>query len=274
MMKTAHQIVSRRVDVYDIFKSADPLHIGKLDASDFSRSISFSGIQLLPQEVSDICNYYHDGKFIDYVRFCQDIQKVAQSLSGSIPRKQNPEPQPFLSPRSGMANTYSIFSNLQGYHSINSLPELINKLRQDFANRRISPSSFFNNSLTTQYQFRKNLQTSGLNITRDEIELLVSSFSNPDATIDMQKFLDELNGTRQELPDNCTSILQRLQSFLINRREYLRKYLLPFDREGRGEISGNLLVRPLHKLGLTLQYLYLIFQVNLLEISIMKLFVI
>ncbi|EAX89722.1 EF hand family protein [Trichomonas vaginalis G3] len=199
LKNVANFVRSRRLSLIEQFKDKDRLNHKRTSATGFAQVIQLIGVHISKNEIDTLCTFYNDPNtnFVDYVRFCQDVEQrtgqiFGDTASNSIVINQIPqyskEESPYLvSAKSTVpSDDYNcILKSLQTY----------------IYKRQIRLNDFFkafdplNRGIVTQQKFNSVVGQTGLPLTAKQMDLVGFRFTPPGQSnmFDYRSFCKEIN---------------------------------------------------------------------------------
>ena len=231
--KIAAQLMDRNIDVHGMFNARDRFNAGALDEHLFGTALSSTGIQIAPEVLREIIDYYRRGQQIDYTRFIVDYNEFVKARRTQMSQ----------SPRRDVRY---------------DLGTIMQRLKADCASRRVRMADLFagQNDNLSRYIFVRTLRSAGFRLEQGEVDFLAQQFERSYGVIDLPGFLAEFSdrqgyaGERRGV--DSREVAAKVMEFLDKKQVALEPRLEKYDREGKGEIPVDLVGSALKILGLTL----------------------
>ncbi|EPZ36278.1 hypothetical protein O9G_003436 [Rozella allomycis CSF55] len=202
MNKLKSRVKTERFSFREIMKDFDPLRHGKIHRHDFQRALRvFHHAYPNTQEKLDILTlpYTQEGGFVDYVKFCNDLESVFTI--------DNLEQNPLAEPPAFVANLRDPPYELDDKENA-ILDSCSKRLATQLSQRRMDLYFVFedydriNNGTITQNQFVSVLCNNNLKISQEEAQVLLKRFSihqRPDSFIDYIDFNEYITKLQEKL---------------------------------------------------------------------------
>lgn len=238
-------LIRRGVDLRQIFQSYDKVSCGKIPTETFAMSITSIGkVQLLPQEVKEITEYYYDSNgMVNYLRFVNDMDRFRDQAKLRQQEQAEIQQQAIRQTAASQVNLQAVMTNL----------------KKIVLERRIIVSDCFPNNQSgpiSRYVFLRILNQCNWGLSPQEITVIADYYSSPDQPnlVDYQKFIDFFKVEKVQKPyTDINQLLQNIARFVVARQANIQTAIQRFDRGGSAIMPSFQFLCALQKIGINLQ---------------------
>ncbi|OHS96951.1 hypothetical protein TRFO_02097 [Tritrichomonas foetus] len=216
-------IIKRGIDIAQVFKSHDKVHCGKISTSSFFMILTtLGGVQMLPQEMQEVSQYYFDGNgMVNYFRFLKDIETTSNEMNKKYQQNNS-------------NNNYTQEARAANVDVASVMRHILKCVNE----RRITVSSLFPVTRTgtiSRYVFLKILNQANFELSVPEIEAVANHFDQGNNEVNYSKFVSYFAPKKQEkVYTDINQVIQYIASYLSHNRMNLSNILSRADRDGSG----------------------------------------